>query len=155
MEVIPAIYQTLTDSEAYTVFKDNYHEEVREAMEKECNDVRKRVDGRRDSESKQKLLNMLIRKQTRFPSFSWFLQRKPEETKFRSDHRTGLCKVCEGQQLNLDSLTKFMRKLCRCRSKLCPNWICSCDLDENEEVRGHCDCDPCDCEECLKCEVGI
>ena len=95
---------------------------------------------------KQKLLDMLIRKQTRFPSFSWFLQQKPKETKFRSDHCTGLCKDCEGPQLNLDSLTKFMRKLCRCRSKLCPKWICSCDLDDNGEVKDHCDCDPCDCD---------
>ena len=68
-KVIPAIYQTLTDSEAYTVFKDNYHEEVREAMENECIDMRKGVDGRRDSGSKHKLLNMLTKKQTRFPSF--------------------------------------------------------------------------------------
>ena len=154
-EVIPAIYQTLTDSEAFAVFKDNYHEEVREAMEKECNDVRISVEGRRDSGSKQKLLDMLIRKQTRFPSFSWFLQQKPKETKFRSDHCTGLCKDCEGPQLNLDSLTKFMRKLCRCRSKLCPKWSCSCDLDENGEVKEHCDCDSCDCDECLKCEVSV
>ena len=152
-EVIPSIYQTLTDSEAYTVFKDNYNEEVREAMEKHCAEVRLKVTQRKESGGKQKLFEMLLKKQTRFPSFSWYKKQKPKETKFRSDHCTGLCKDCEGPQLNLESLKKYMRKLCRCNSKLCPEWICSCDLDDGE-VKEHCDCDPCDCDECLKCEVS-
>ena len=63
-------------------------------------------------------------------------QEKDIDVWILSFHCTGLCKDCEGPQLNLDSLTKFMRKFCRCRSKLCPKWICSCDLDENGGSQG-------------------
>ena len=67
-EVIPAIYQTLTDSEAYAVFKDIYSDEVRDAMMEDCNQVRVKLETRNNSARKQKQLELLQKKETRFPS---------------------------------------------------------------------------------------
>ena len=154
-ELIPAIYKTMTDDEAYEMFKDIYSEEVKQAMVDHCNEDRANLNQRKDSAMKQKRLEQLDKKECRFPSLSWFIQQKPKETKFMSDHCTGLCKDCEQPQLNLESLVKYMKKLCRCRTKLCPRWYCSCNLDEHGEVKETCDCGGCDCDECMKCEVSV
>lgn len=152
-ERIPAIYQTLTDKEAYSIFEDMYKAEVNQTMIEECNKLRAEVNLRNDSQLKAKLLAQISKKETRFPSMSWFLQQKPKETKSRSDHCTGLCRDCEGPQLNYDCLIKYQKKFCNCRTKECPKWFCACDTDEFGNLPAICSCDPCDCDECLKCEV--
>ena len=152
-ESIPAIYQTLTDKEAYATFEDMYKQEVSEAMEEECNGLREKLNKSPDSNQRKKKMEFVQRKQTRFPSMSWFLSQKPKETKARSDHCTGLCRNCEEPQLNFEVLRKFKKSLCFCNTKRCPNWVCSCDLDDNGEVLEDCDCDPCFCNDCIKCQV--
>ena len=39
-EHIPAIYQTVTDKEAYALFEDMYKEEVRKALIRDCDTMR-------------------------------------------------------------------------------------------------------------------
>ena len=152
-ETIPAIYQTLTDKEAYATFEDMYKQDVSAAMEVECLGLMEKLNKSSDSIQKQKKMEFVQRKKTRFPSMSWFLSQKPKETKARSDHCTGLCRNCEEPQLNFDVLRKFKKSLCYCKTKRCPNWVCSCDLDDNDEVVEGCDCEPCFCNDCLQCQV--
>ena len=152
-EKIPAIYQTLTDREAYTVFEEMYKEEVKDAMKDDCNKSREKLERSSASQLKQKKLDLIEKKENRFPSQTWFLKQKPKETKARSDHCTGLCGDCEGPQLNYDTLRKRKQKMCKCKTKMCPMWFCTCDLDEEGEVRAECTCDPCFCDECMKCKV--
>ena len=152
-ETIPAIYQTLTDKEAYATFEDMYKQDVSAAMEVECLGLMEKLNKSSDSIQKQKKMEFVQRKKTRFPSMSWFLSQKPKETKARSDHCTGLCRNCEEPQLNFDVLRKFKKSLCYCKTKRCPNWVCSCDLDGNDEVVEGRDCEPCFCNDCMQCQV--
>ena len=148
-ETIPAIYQTLSDKESYAFFEDVYKEEVTDAIKKDCTDLIDKLSKRSDSNLKTKKIEFVSKKETRFPSMGWFISQKPKETKPRSDHCTGLCKDCEGPQLNYDILRKFKKRLCFCKTKRCPNWFCRCDPEAEEE----CDCDPCFCDMCKKCQV--
>ena len=153
-EHIPAIYQTVTDKEAYALFEDMYKEEVRKALIRDCDTMRETLRRRSDSQLKQQKLIQLQKKENRFPSLIWFLKQKPKETKVRSDHCTGLCRDCEGPQLNYETLRKVKQRYCHCKSKQCPNWFCTCDLDEDGEIPTECSCEPCFCDECLQCHVN-
>ena len=105
------------------------------------------------SKQKRKKLEFIMRKEERFPSFGWFMGQKPKETKVRDDHCTGLCKDCEGPQINYEALRIFKKKMCKCKTKECPSWFCMCEQDDFGETTPGCDCDVCSCDNCLKCEV--
>ena len=103
-----------------------------------------------DGIKKAKILEALNRKERAFPSKSWFLLRKPPQTKINNQHSTGLCKDCYSNEVNYDALLKHCKKFCFCKTERCPNWVCVC-LDEEEE----CNCRMiCECEDCLRCQVG-
>ena len=152
-ETIPAIYQTLTDKEAYAFFEEMYRQEVTEALQKDCRLMEEKLSKFSDSSKKRQKLEFIQKKKDRFPSFGWFMNQKPKETKARSDRCTGLCRDCEEPQLNYETLRKFKKRFCVCHTKRCPNWFCSCELDENEDVSQDCECDSCFCDMCKKCEV--
>ena len=154
-ETIPIIYQTLTDKEAYSAFKEIYVNDVKEAVAADCNLLLEKLESISDTKLKEKKLEFIEKKKSRFPSLSWFLKQKPKETKASSDHCTGLCKDCEGPQINFEILRKHKKSLCQCQTKMCPNWFCTCELDEFEEVPSVCDCAPCLCDACSKCQVNI
>ena len=135
-EKIPAIYQTLTDRECYTVFEDTYKGEVKEAMKENCDAIQEKLNNRSESALKQKKLDQLEKKMARFPSLTWFLNQKPKETKTRSDHCTGLCFNCEGPQLNYDTLRRAKKKFCQCKTKRCPNWFSPVNLMRMERSQG-------------------
>ena len=123
-------------------------------MQEHCRESRNKLENWPDSKLKQTKLDSLNRKENQFPSKTWFVAQKPKETKSRSDHCTGLCADCEKPQLNYDTLRKWKRKLCKCGTKPCPLFSCTCDLDDEGEVPLECACEPCCCKECMKCQVS-
>ena len=153
-ETIPAIYQTLTDKEAFATFEDIYKQEVTEAIKAEFKIMREKLNNYSDTKLKQRKLEFILKKEERFPSMAWFMHQRPKETKTRSDHCTGLCRNCEEPQLNYETIRKFKKSLCYCNSKRCPSWFCLCDLDDNGEVPDECDCETCSCDKCQKCQVN-
>ena len=154
-ETIPIIYQTLTDKEAYAAFKEIYEEDVENAMAKNCEEMKEKLNKTSDTKLKEKKMTFIEKKKNRFPSLSWFIEQKPKETKPSSDHCTGLCKDCEGPQLNYETLRKYKKSLCQCKRKMCPNWFCTCDVDEFGEILEGCECDPCSCDDCCQCQVRV
>ena len=135
------------------MFEDNYKQQVMEAIQEDCNNLEEKLNHCSESIQKQKKMEFIQRKRARFPGLSWFLQQKPKETKTRSDHCTGLCRDCEEPQLNYETLRKFKKSICVCGTKKCPNHICSCEPAETGELTDECDCDPCYCNDCQKCQV--
>ena len=147
-EKLPARLQVLTNDEAYEVFKDKYEEKIHNVMKEHCEKIRSKYEMIPESLNKEKILASLDRKENIFPSKTWFLQQKPLKTKINNDHSTGLCKDCQEGQLNYESLLKFAKKACTCRTDRCPNYVCICeDLDV-------CNCsEECKCQDCLSCQV--
>ena len=145
----------MTDKEAYAAFKEIYEEDVENAMAKNCEEMKEKLNKTSDTKLKEKKMTFIEKKKNRFPSLSWFIEQKPKETKPSSDHCTGLCKDCEGPQLNYETLRKYKKSLCQCKRKMCPNWFCTCDVDEFGEILEGCECDPCSCDDCCQCQVRV
>ena len=61
--------------------------------------------------------------------------------------------VCEAARLNFAELVKFLKKGCRCKTKLCQNWECTCIRDDDTGELGDCVCPACDCMSCTSCQV--
>ena len=150
-ETVPTIWQVVTDNEAYEQFKENDAERVREVMQKSCEKLREKYRNNPASENKQKIIKTLDRREATFPGKTWFLARKPAQTKMLDDHSTALCKDCVTAQLNFETLYKARKKFCRCKTSNCLNWVCLCD----EEDPNHCECNhPCECDDCSSCQVN-
>ena len=151
-ESVPSIWQVVSDDEAYAQFKENDKEIVTEIMKKHCDKIRAKYQGKRDSTEKKKILESLDRKEKKFPGRTWFLQRKPPQTKQLDDFATALCKECNEAQLNYETIIKYCKKFCQCKTAICPNYICgNCDEEENED----CECQgPCQCDDCQSCQVN-
>lgn len=150
-ETIPTLYQVVTDDEAYEQFKDHDRERVRVEMQKVCEEIRNKYMQKDDSETKQKTMEILRRRENLFPSKTWFLARKPPQTKLMDDHSTALCRDCVSSDTNYETIYKFCKKFCKCGSRDCPSWVCNCE----EEDPDHCECQhDCTCDDCSKCEVS-
>ena len=153
-ETIPTIWQVVSDDHAYEQFKENERENVREIMKNHCASLREKYSAKEDSETKQKIMKRIEKREEAFPGKTWFLARKPPQTKMLNDFATALCKDCNEALLNYETLSKYCKKYCKCKTQNCPNWICDCE-DEEED----CDCDPkkipCQCDVCESCQVNI
>ena len=91
---------------------------------------------RRNTEYNKKVNQRLESMEGRFPSKSWFLQKKPAQTKVNYDHTTGLCKDCHMSQVNYETVLKYAQSLCLCKTNDCPNWTCLCGEEDD------CSCNP-------------
>ena len=149
-EKVPARLQVLTNDEAYEQFKDNYKEKVHDVMKEHCEKIRLKYEKIPDSANKLKILESLERKENLFPGKTWFLQQKPPETKVNKDHSTGLCKDCQEGHLNYETLLKFLKKTCDCRTDRCPNYVCICQVPDDCQCSGECEC-----QDCISCQVKI
>ena len=149
-ETVPARLQVLTNDEAYEQFKENYKEKIHEVMKEHCNKIKMKYEKIPDSANKRKILESLARKENLFPGKTWFLQQKPPHTKVNQDHSTGLCKDCQEGHLNYDTVLKFAKRTCNCRTDGCPNFVCICpDPDD-------CNCSrECECQDCISCQVRM
>ena len=146
-ETIPRRLQILTTDEAYNKFEEYYTIRVKEAMKRKCDQIRAKHTSK--SSYNAKVNERLNRMENMFPSKSWFVSRKPCQTTMNQDHTTGLCKDCYSAQVNYDTLLKYVRRNCYCKTEDCPNWICLC----SEDV---CQCDTvCRCDDCESCQVRI
>ena len=89
-------WQTMTNEEAYQSFKETCTEEVRSLMAEHGRIMLQEVSKRPASRDKDYRIELARDKvPNRFPSQSWFLDKKPPEVKFCNDHATGLCKVSQ------------------------------------------------------------
>ena len=151
-ETVVTLRQVVTDDEAYIQFKESDTEKVREAICKKNEEVKIKYQGRPDSDNKRKILETLARREDIFPSKTWFLSRKPPETKMLDDHTTALCKDCVSAQLNYEAIYKARKRFCKCRTKRCASWVCLCDVEDIDQ----CECKhPCDCDNCMSCQVNF
>ena len=80
-ETVPTIWQTMTNEEAYQVFKENYGDAVRQKMEEKCREERAELLKWKESVTKEKRMSAVDRKETMFPGLIWFVAQKPSETK--------------------------------------------------------------------------
>ena len=71
----------MTDEEAYQVFVENYGDAVKEEMRKMCHESRQNISRMKDSDTKQRRLSVVDRKEHMFPGLKWFVGEKPPETK--------------------------------------------------------------------------
>ena len=153
-EKLPARLQVLTNDEAYEQFKDNYKEKVHDVMKEHCEKIKLKYEKVPDNTTKLKILESLSRKEYLFPGKTWFLQQKPPQTKANKDHSTGLCKDCQEGHLNYETLLKFVKKTCDCRTDRCPNYVCICQVPDDTQAPDDCYCSrECECQECLSCQV--
>ena len=129
-----------------------------EILRKHASDEMNKINHRPDSEDKMRRLAYFTRLPTVVPSIDWYLGLKPKEVKPMHDHTTALCKLCEAALLNFTTLVKTVKLQCKCKTTLCPNWVCLCFLEDNHEDddgdEGQCAC-KCACESCAMCQVII
>ena len=145
-ETLPARLQTMTDDEAYDQFIEHYKDKVNAAMKERSERIRQKY--RNETEYNSKVIQRLDNQENWFPGKTWFLNKKPVETKLNNDHTTGLCKDCHSIQLNYSTLLHKANQMCQCKTTRCPNWICLCRADEE------CLCLPvCNCDDCCSCQV--
>ena len=105
-ETLPTLYQVVTDDEAYEQFADHDRERVRVEMKKSCQVLREKYMRMKDSDTKRKILETLARREKMFPSKTWFIARKPHQTKMLDDHSTAFCRDCVSADLNYEVLYK-------------------------------------------------
>ena len=150
-ESVSSIY-LVADDEAYAQFRDNDREVIREIMKKYCDKIREKYVGKGDTASRRKILESLDKKEKKFPGKTWFLQRKPPQTKQLDDFATALCKECNQSQLNYEAIFKYCKKFCLCQTSSCPNFVCgNCDEEDDSD----CECEaPCQCDDCQSCQVS-
>ena len=46
-----------------------------------------------------------------------------------------MIKVCEAARINYSEMIKFVRRECKCKSKVCLNWECTCMVDDETSER--------------------
>ena len=137
-----------TDEEAYLKFQEQYEAAVKDIMKGRSEKIKERY--RNNTEYNRKVIERLDRQADWFPGKTWFLQRKPKETKLNFDHTTGLCKDCHAPQVNYGTLLRYARSACQCKTQNCPNWLCMCEEEEE------CVCPTtCQCDICLSCQVML
>ena len=153
-ETIPTRYQSLTDKEQYSLFKEECSVRIGAIMRRDAVDKITKLSRKPDNADRAKRLNYYENLHTKFPSIDWYLDKKPEEVKPLHDHTTALCRVCEAALLNYTTVVKTIKRLCQCKTWRCPNWICFCITDDNEEGAAvTCSC-KCAFENCSKCKVS-
>lgn len=150
VESIPFRWQHLTAEEQYANFKEDCKDSVREEMEKKAVEDMEKVLRRPHSEDKEKRISRIETLSECFPGPKWYSEQKPEEVKPLIDHTTGLCRVCEATSLNYQTLSKSLKRLCACNTRMCPNWICLCQVDDDDQQDCQCGCS---CDDCLACQV--
>ena len=147
-DTVPKRLQIHTDDEAYNLFLEDNMEKVKAIMKNKCNRVREKHTS--DSDYARRVNQRLDRMENSFPSKTWFLTKKPRQTKVNYEHTTGLCKDCHMSQVNHDTLLRYARMYCHCGTDMCSNWVCLCDSPDE------CSCDPvCCCDDCVSCQVNI
>ena len=140
--------QVLTDDEAYMAFSEDSGTAVRTIMKTKCDSLRNKHKS--NTEYTRQVMARLDRMESSFPSKTWFLSKKPSQTKVNYERTTGLCKDCHTAQTNHETLLKEARKLCNCGLHTCKNWVCLCDDPDD------CSCDTsCQCDDCSSCQVNI
>ena len=56
--------------------------------------------------------------------------------------------------MNFEEAVKVMKKVCKCGTKMCSNWECTCDVNSDTgELEEECTCPACGCEDCSTCQV--
>ena len=166
----------MTNQESYDSFKESCSDKVGELMSAHAQEKRAMYEKRKESADKEYRLRYTEEKLPFiFPGLSWWLQQRPPEVVPMDDHTTGLCRViqlslvncsieydvlwmffiqvCEAARLNFAELVKFVKKGCRCKTKLCQNWECTCIRDDDTGELGDCVCPACDCMSCTSCQV--
>ena len=64
-------------------------------------------------------------------------------------------KVCEAARINYEEVLKVVKQACKCSTKLCPNWECTCEADSvTGELEEECTCLTCGCDDCSNCQVN-
>ena len=149
-ETVPIRWQHLSNKEQYKNFKEEYSGEITVILRKHGEENIRKLEGRPDSEDKERRLEMYGKMEEKFPSESWYQDQKPPEVKPLCDHTTGLCRICEAASLNFITLKKTLKRLCVCKTDSCPDWVCFCDPEEDDTCSCHCACDSCShCEVCF------
>ena len=156
-ETIPTRYQSLTDKEQYSQFKEDCSEQIAEILRLYALENIEILHKRRESADREKRLAYFATLHRQFPSYDWYHDRKPAEIKPLHDHTTALCKTCEAALLNYVTVVKAIKSQCRCTTNHCPNWICMCqpssDDEEGPSATPTCSC-KCACDDCTKCKVN-
>ena len=152
-ETIPTRYQSLTDREQFSLFKEDCAGEMVDILTRYSSAEIAKLTKRPDSDDKKQRMAYFENLSAKVPSMDWYLNLKPLEVKLMHDHTTALCKTCEANLLNYNTLYKAIKLQCRCTTTSCPNWMCLCDWDDDED-QGQCHC-KCACEDCKKCKVFL
>ena len=153
-ESTPTRWQHLTSAEQYASFQEDCKEMVKSEMEKKVVKDCEKLMGRPPSADKDRRMERLETLSECFPSPKWHAEQKPEGVRPLVDHTTGLCRVCEATSLNYQTLSKALKRLCSCKTRQCPNWICFCqpDGDGTGDDLQECQCG-CNCDYCSACQV--
>ena len=129
------------------MFKEDCTKKIKSIMKEKCDTLRQKYQT--DTVYNKCAHERLDRIENSFPGKTWFLSKKPPQTKVNHEHSTGLCKDCHAAQVNHDTLLKQARMMCECGTDKCENWFCYCEDQE-------CSCDLiCRCDRCIACEVII
>ena len=146
-QMVLKLLQILTDKEACNVFKEDCTAEMKAVMKDKCDSMRKKYTA--DTDYNRKVNDRLNRMEEYFPEKTWFLGKKPPQTKVNYEHTTGLCMDCHASQINHETLLWHARAMCQCGTDNCENWICICEDSES------CSCEPvCHCDSCKSCQVN-
>ena len=151
---MPTRYQDRTDREVYENFKEECSEKVKVEMAKVGQEMRNKLVKRIDSVDKQRRLEYAHSLSELFPSLDWFIKQRPAETKPLCDHTTGLCHLCEAARKNFSTIVQAAKTRCSCNTRMCPNWSCVCPVVDDDQEQAPCVCPPCECEDCLTCQVN-
>ena len=154
-EIVSTRYQDKTDRECYMNFVEECQEKIKMEMKKVADQIMISLSTRPDTADKKRRLEYAISLPDKFPSQDWFIQQRPKETKPLCNHTTGLCHLCEAAKQNFSTIVNAVKRRCKCGSHSCPNFICACPVEEDEEDYGPCSCPPCECEICWSCKVCI
>ena len=90
-ETIPKRLQVLTTDEAYQKFHENYKSKVGEAMKRKCEMIRSKHST--ESDYNKTIKERLNRMEKLFPSKSWFISRKPQQTKMNQNTQQASAKT--------------------------------------------------------------
>ena len=153
-ETVPTRYQDKTDQECYESFKEDCSEKIKIEMTKVAQEMKLSLVNRPNTLDKQRRMEYAESLPNKFPSFDWYIDRRPPETKPLCDHTTGLCHVCESSKLNFSNIVQVAKRLCNCGTMSCPEWSCACPIPDEEDDETACTCPPCECESCSSCQVS-
>ena len=92
-ETLPTRWQTTTNSEAYESFRELYSEDIREIMTHFARKYKEKFLDMPPSTDRTYRLKYAEEIPNKFPSITWYLDKKPPEIKLMHDYSTGLCKV--------------------------------------------------------------